>query len=148
MVGWSLNNIVGYKEVTVIRLEVVTHLVEGERTAIKMLVTIVTVEIWTGELQNTSVSVIRSSWVLTQVVLLQTGISSDNLWGHEFQNIPQFSWCLSETLLQAFQLTHYLLFLNMRPPPPNLIENEIMSRKVHSPVWIKMKLCPGKCTVL
>jgi hypothetical protein len=36
----------GYKEVTVIRLEVVTqHLVERERTAIKMSATVVAVEI-------------------------------------------------------------------------------------------------------
>jgi len=81
-----------YKEVTVIHLVVVTqHLVEGVGTAIKMSVTVVPVAILTGELWNTNVSIRRSFWVLTEVVLLQTGISSNNLWVHEFQNIPQFT---------------------------------------------------------
>ena len=121
-----MNNVVEmmYKEVTVTHLVVVTAFGWG-RAATKMSVTVVPVWVWTGELRNTNVPVRRSFRVLTEVVLLQTGISSNNLWVHEFQNIPQFTRCISETLLHAFQLTHFSLFLNISPP------HEIMYRKLH-----------------
>lgn len=65
------------------------RLVQRVRKAIKMSVTVVCVpvESCTGQLRNRSLYS-RRSFLGSDIVLLQTGISNDNLWVHKFQNRP------------------------------------------------------------